>query len=101
MSRNLFDQLPICVCHLQNLETLSLKYNKLVNLPTDAETLINLKVWSIPLNHKILALWDYHEYKERKAEECSTEHSKFLSTFPARVTVTNPEFNFSGWIPTC
>ena len=56
MSRNLFDQLPICVCQMQNLETLSLKYNKLVNLPTDAETLINLKVWTILLNHKNLAV---------------------------------------------
>ena len=52
MSRNLFDQLPICVCQMQNLETLSLKYNKLVNLPTDAEILINLKVSTILLNHK-------------------------------------------------
>ena len=47
LSRNMFDQLPIAVCQLKNLETLTLKYNKLLNLPTDTEALVNLKVqWS-------------------------------------------------------
>ena len=76
MSRNLFDQLPISVCQMQKLETLSLKYNKLVNLATDAEILINLKVSTILLNHKNwLFAFRMSIIKEKRSLKAGEKHS--------------------------